>query len=159
MSGSNAKNRELDGYIVVLVWNIMLTYIQTRPVALTGPAAPSLGTTVSFRVLSGSTATNAGLTTINSVRLLVVMTETYSVQQANDPAVLAQIYGIGPVSGPGPQAASDGRSHLTLINCGGEWVYGPYSSRLVVYPERLQTTLKAKPVGAGSPCFTGSSMA
>jgi hypothetical protein len=85
-----------------------------------------------------------------NIRILVVKTESYSVQQVSDPAVLAQIYGIGPLSGLGPQAPSDGRSRLTFITRGGDWVNGSYDSRLVIYGERLQTALKEKPATAKS---------
>ena len=77
------------------------------------------------------------------VRFTVVKTATYSVRQAADPSVLAQIYGIGPVSGRGPQPAPDGLAHLTLISCAGGFVNGSFDRRLVVYatrsePERFQ---------------------
>ena len=70
------------------------------------------------------------------VRFIVAKTATYSVQQAEDPSVLAQIYGSGPVSGKGPQPAPDGLAHLTLITCGGAFVDGSYDRRLVVYATR-----------------------
>ncbi|MCE5259440.1 MAG: ice-binding family protein [Chloroflexi bacterium] len=68
----------------------------------------------------------------------VVKNVTYTVRQAADPSVLAQIYGSGPVSGKGPQPAPDGLSHLTLITCGGDYINGAYASRIVVYAERVQ---------------------
>ncbi len=70
------------------------------------------------------------------VRFTVVKTEIYFVQQAADPAVLAQIYGSGPISGKGPQPAPDGLAHLTLITCTGDFVNGSYDRRLVVYATR-----------------------
>jgi hypothetical protein len=70
------------------------------------------------------------------VRFAVVKTEIYSLQQSADPALLAQVYGDGPLSGKGPQPASDGRSHLTLITCDGDFVNGSYDHHLVVYAER-----------------------
>ncbi len=60
----------------------------------------------------------------------------YSIEEAFDPKVLAQIYGAGPVSGAGPQPASDGRSHLTLITCAGNIVNGQFNHRTVVYASR-----------------------
>jgi sortase (surface protein transpeptidase) len=72
------------------------------------------------------------------VRFRVVETESYSVEQAADLAVLAQIYGSGPVSGKGPQPASDGLAHLTLITCSGDFINGSYDHRWVVYAERVQ---------------------
>lgn len=86
-----------------------------------------------------------------SVRFLVVKTVIYTVQQAADLSVLEQIYGIGPVSGKGPQTASDGLSHLTLITCGGDWINGSYDSRLVIYTVRMQATLKEKQTMTGMP--------
>ena len=73
------------------------------------------------------------------VHFIVVKTETYSVQQAADPSVLAQIYGSGPVSGRGPQPAPDGLAHLTLITCTGGFVNGSYDRRLVVYATRSES--------------------
>ena len=70
------------------------------------------------------------------VHFAVVNTETYSLQQSADPAVLAQVYGDGPLSGSGPQPAPDGRSHLTLITCAGDFVDGSYDHHLVVYADR-----------------------
>lgn len=70
------------------------------------------------------------------MRFTVVKTKTYSIQQAADPSVLAQIYGSGPVSGRGPQPAPDGLAHLTLITCTGGFVNGSYDRRLVVYATR-----------------------
>ena len=69
------------------------------------------------------------------VDFVVTATATYSVRQTLDPAVLAQIYGPGPVAGQGPQPSSDGLSHLTLITCTGHWVSGSgtYDHRLAVY--------------------------
>jgi len=72
------------------------------------------------------------------VHFIVTEMETYSLQEASDPSVLAQIYGSGPVSGKGPQPAPDGLSHLTLITCSGSFVQGSYDHRLVVYAERVQ---------------------
>ena len=51
------------------------------------------------------------------LRFTVVKIATYSVRQAADPSVLAQVYGIGPVSGREPQPAPDGPADLTLITC------------------------------------------
>ena len=73
------------------------------------------------------------------VRFTVVKTATYSVRQAADPAVLAQIYGSGPVSGKGPQPAPDGLADLTLITCAGGFVNGSYDRRLVVYATRSES--------------------
>jgi len=72
------------------------------------------------------------------IRFRVVRAEGYSMQQAADLSVLAQIYGSGPISGQRPQPAVDGLSHLTLITCSGDFLNGAYSRRWVVYAEREQ---------------------
>ncbi|RPI83806.1 MAG: sortase [Chloroflexi bacterium] len=59
--------------------------------------------------------------------------EIYSLQESSDPAVLAQIYGTGPVSGTAPQPSLDGLSHLTLITCAGNIVNGQFDHHVVVY--------------------------
>ena len=58
--------------------------------------------------------------------------------QGADPAILAQVYGSGPVSGQAPQPAPDGLAHLTLITCSGSYVNGSYDHRLVVYATRSE---------------------
>jgi len=65
---------------------------------------------------------------------LVTRTITYTLKQTGEPAVLAQIYGSGPIAGQGPQPSPDGLSHLTLITCTGSWVgsSGTFDHRLVV---------------------------
>ena len=60
----------------------------------------------------------------------------YSLQESSDPAVLAQIYGAGPVSGTEPQPSLDGLSHLTLITCAGYIVNGQFDHHVVVYATR-----------------------
>jgi len=70
------------------------------------------------------------------VTFIVAETATYSAQEAADPAILARIYGSGPVSGLGPQPGADGLAHLTLITCGGDFVNGSYDRRVVVYATR-----------------------
>jgi Sortase domain len=70
-----------------------------------------------------------------AVDFLVTQTITYTLKQTVDPAVLAQIYGSGPVTGQGPQPSPDGLAHLTLITCTGNWVgrIGTFDHRLAVY--------------------------
>jgi Sortase domain len=69
------------------------------------------------------------------VDFLVTHSVTYTLKQTSDPAVLAQIYGTGPVSGQGPEPSADGVAHLTLITCTGNWVgaAGTFDHRLAVY--------------------------
>ena len=69
------------------------------------------------------------------VDFLVTKIVSYTLQQTLDPAVLAQIYGSGPVAGQGPQPSSDSLTHLTLITCTGNWVtrMGTFDHRLAVY--------------------------
>jgi sortase (surface protein transpeptidase) len=75
------------------------------------------------------------LRTSLDIHYRVTESDTYSLRQTLDPAVLAQIYGPGPVAGLGAQPSPDGLSHLTLITCTGHWVRGSgtYDHRLVVY--------------------------
>jgi len=70
-----------------------------------------------------------------AVDFLVTRTITYTLKQTVDPAVLAEIYGSGPVTGQGPQPSPDGLAHLTLITCTGNWVgrIGTFDHRLAVY--------------------------
>lgn len=74
-------------------------------------------------------------TTMN-ISFVVDQVKVYSVEESSDPAVLAQIYGIGPVSGSGPQPSADGLSHLTLITCAGTIVNGEFDHHTVVYATR-----------------------
>ena len=59
--------------------------------------------------------------------------EIYSLKESSDPAVLAQIFGSGPVNGTPPQPSLDGLSHLTLITCAGDIVNGQFDHHVVVY--------------------------
>lgn len=69
------------------------------------------------------------------VDFLVTHSVTYTLKETSDPAVLAQIYGTGPVNGQGPEPSADGVAHLTLITCTGNWVgaAGTFDHRLAVY--------------------------
>ena len=71
------------------------------------------------------------------IRFRVREVATYTVQQASQPAVLAAIYGAGPVAGTGPQPAPDGLAHLTLVTCAGDFVHGSYDHRVVVDAQRV----------------------
>lgn len=71
------------------------------------------------------------------IHFVVREVATYSVQQASQPAVLAAIYGAGPVAGTGPQPAPDGLAHLTLVTCAGDFVHGSYDHRVVVDAQRV----------------------
>jgi Sortase domain len=73
------------------------------------------------------------------VDFLVTHSVTYTLKQTSDPAVLAQIYGTGPVSGQGPEPSADGVAHLTLITCTGNWMgaAGTFDHRLAVYAVAL----------------------
>jgi hypothetical protein len=64
--------------------------------------------------------------------------KVYSTKESSDPAVLAKIFGIGPVTGTGPQPAPDGLSHLTLITCAGYLVEGEFDHHTVVFATRSQ---------------------
>jgi sortase (surface protein transpeptidase) len=67
------------------------------------------------------------------IRFIVDETKLYSLEESSDPTVLARIYGSGPAAGTGPQPATDGLSHLTLITCAGEIVNGEFDHYTVVY--------------------------
>ncbi len=71
-----------------------------------------------------------------NISFVVDQVKVYSVAESSDPAVLAQIYGIGPVTGSGPQPSADGLSHLTLITCAGVIVNGEFDHHTVVYATR-----------------------
>jgi hypothetical protein len=70
------------------------------------------------------------------IRFIVDQTMVYSIQESSDPAVLAQIFGAGPVAGTGPQPSLDSLSHLTLITCSGNIVNGQFDHHTVVYATR-----------------------
>ena len=71
------------------------------------------------------------------VRFSVTATQTYSLAQTAQPAVLTQIYGAGPVADTGPTPSADGLSHLTLITCAGTFVNGTHDHRIVAYATRI----------------------
>lgn len=70
------------------------------------------------------------------IHFSVDQVKTYSLQQTNDPAVLKQIYGAGPVAGTGPVPSPDGLSHLTLVTCAGYIINGEFDHHVVVYATR-----------------------
>lgn len=73
------------------------------------------------------------------IQFTVTRIEIYSLEQAADLAVLAQIYGAGPVSGQGPQPSPDGQSHLTLVTCAGDIVNGAFDHAVVVFATRTDS--------------------
>jgi len=79
------------------------------------------------------------------ITFVVSETVSYTLRQTLDPAVLAQIYGPGPVAGQGPQPSPDGLSHLTLMTCTGHWVngLGTFDHRLAVYAVSLSSPFTA----------------
>jgi hypothetical protein len=72
------------------------------------------------------------------VRFTVTEVATYTLDEASDPAVLAHIYGDGPVAGVAAQPSADGGAHLTLITCAGTFRNGTHDHRLVVYASRTE---------------------
>lgn len=70
------------------------------------------------------------------VRFTVDATETYTLAEAAEPAVLARIYGTGPATGLPPQPSADGLGHLTLVTCAGTFVGTTHDQRLAVYATR-----------------------
>ena len=91
----------------------------------------------------GDTVTVRDTRTGLAIDFVVTQTVTYTLQQTVDPAVLAQIYGSGPVTGQGPQPSPDGLAHLTLITCTGNWVnrIGTFDHRLAVYAVALPSAI------------------
>jgi hypothetical protein len=87
----------------------------------------------------GDTVVVHDMRTNVDVAFLVTRSVTYTLKQTSDPAVLAQIYGTGPVTGQGPEPSADGVAHLTLITCIGNWVQtaGTFDHRLAVYAVAL----------------------
>ena len=71
------------------------------------------------------------------IHFIVEQIKVYSLLEASDPTVLAQIFGSGPIAGTGPQLSSDGLSHLTLITCAGNIVHGRFDHYTVVYATRI----------------------
>lgn len=57
----------------------------------------------------------------------------YSLEESSDPAMLAKIFGIGPVTGKPAQPSSDGISRLTLLTCTGSVVNGRFDHHVVVF--------------------------
>ena len=57
----------------------------------------------------------------------------YSLEESSDPAMLAKIFGVGPVTGKPAQPSSDGISRLTLITCIGSVVNGRFDHHVVVF--------------------------
>ena len=70
------------------------------------------------------------------ILFIVDQIEVYSIQESSEPAVLAQIFGDGPLAGKGPQPARDGLAHLTLITCAGNIVNGEFDHHTVVFATR-----------------------
>jgi hypothetical protein len=72
-----------------------------------------------------------------NIHFAVDAVKVYSLLETSRPAVLARIYGAGPVAGLGPQPALDGLSHITLVTCAGEIVDGAFDHYTVVYATRI----------------------
>jgi hypothetical protein len=70
------------------------------------------------------------------VTFAVTETRSYSLAEAGEPAVLARIYGAGPVAGTAPQPSPDHLARLTLVTCAGTFRAGTHDHRLVVYAVR-----------------------
>ncbi|MEP7290289.1 MAG: class F sortase, partial [Chloroflexota bacterium] len=75
------------------------------------------------------------------VTFIVSETQTYTDQEAAEPAVLARIFGAQAVSSAEAPPVSDQLAHLTLITCAGAWVNGSFNLRLVVYAIRASYPL------------------
>lgn len=73
------------------------------------------------------------------VRFRVTGSDAFTLAEANTPAVLTQIYGVGPVAGTTPQRARDNLAHLTLVTCAGTFDtgLGTHDHRLAVFATRV----------------------
>jgi sortase (surface protein transpeptidase) len=74
------------------------------------------------------------------VRFAVTSSTSFTLDQTTQPAVLQQIYGVGPVAGTTPQRSTDGLAHLTLITCAGTFRngIGTHDHRLAVFATRVK---------------------
>jgi hypothetical protein len=70
------------------------------------------------------------------VTFTVTGSASFPIEQTNDPGVLTQIYGSGPVAGTWPPPSPDGLAHLTLVTCDGTFRNGTHDHRLVVHAVR-----------------------
>jgi sortase (surface protein transpeptidase) len=73
------------------------------------------------------------------VRFAVTGSTSFTLDQTTQPDVLRQIYGVGPVAGTTPQRAKDGKAHLTLMTCAGDFNtgLGTHDHRLAVFATRI----------------------
>jgi len=73
------------------------------------------------------------------IHFAVTGSASFTLAQTTEPAVLRQIYGVGPVAGTTPQRSKDGVAHLTLITCSGIFRngLGTHDRRLVVFATRV----------------------
>ena len=71
------------------------------------------------------------------IRFSVNQVKVYSLQESNDPIVMAHIFGAGPVAGLSAQPSPDGLSHLVLITCAGNYANGEFDHHTVVYATRV----------------------
>lgn len=103
---------------------------------MAGHVTDSAGRPATFARLNelqpGDSVVVRDLRTDLNVSFVVSTTETYSLDEASSPPVLARLYGAGPVAGTRPQLSSDGLSHLTLITCAGT-----FDRRLRTHDHRL----------------------
>ncbi len=68
----------------------------------------------------------------SDMRFTVRGSQSIPLDETSEAAVLARIYGVGPVAGTRPQASFDGLAHLTLITCSGTFRDGTHDHRFVV---------------------------
>lgn len=68
-----------------------------------------------------------------TIEYRVDLVKTYTIQEVNDPAVLARIYGHIFDNGTATPQLPDGLSHITLITCAGNLIRGQYDHYTVVY--------------------------
>ena len=71
------------------------------------------------------------------VQFTVTDGTSYPIAATNDPAVLTEIYGAGPVAGKWAMPSVDGHSYLTLVTCDGTFRNGTHDHRLVIHAIRV----------------------
>jgi len=71
------------------------------------------------------------------VRFAVTGATSFPLDRTTEPALLTQMYGVGPVEGTTPQRSADGLAHLTLVTCAGTFRDGTHDHRLAVFAVRI----------------------
>ena len=67
------------------------------------------------------------------VQFTVTDGKSYPIEETNDPAVLTEIYGAGPVAGTWAKPSVDGHCYLMLVTCDPTLRNGTHDHRLVIH--------------------------